>query len=574
MMYTVTQEHLERLVSDFELNPVSMRRSIQDCYAQSPEKFLHHSLGLLAKPGGSKAEGYLLSLLMQNEKLAVRLGDPELCTKEEAVQIARRANKIDPTFDRQIANLLMGGLRLADEEISRLLAILESISPPANLLPLLNVLVQHSNPRIRSKATLLLGRSKRSVDWVMSQLTEPDGRVRANAVESLWGMDGPDVIEAFLAAVQDPVARVAANGALGLYRARQTRSLELLMSFGQSQIYQLRRSACWAMGQTQDPRFLRLLAKLVRDPEPTVRSNALRAATAIRTHLNILKQEPIKVFLSQTTLLDSGVRVACLNLRRSGGAAIPSLHALSFTLEESDTSVTRYEVEHIGAEESVALGFVAPKDSEVTANYRDALREAFRTSLEWKPQTEMWATACYSNAFELETDRPPLVQTAADQVEKGFEIAQRSFQSGMLAAIEAVYHVLPAGQRAIVVVGNETAESTSIVFQRDRHIDVFLTALQSQGVAIHGILLPGCTPLFTAALQLLTRETGGTLYRVAGEGELAEAVIEALASAHCEYRIRYWGFEDIKAFGPLRVVVKTQTGYGETIRQRPAFPLD
>lgn len=563
MLQAVTQRTLERLVSDFDSNPVAARRAIQEQYVIDPEKFRRNVMAILAAEQDTKAVGYLLSFLIQNDRLAVRLGDPDLCTKEEAIRIARRASRVDPTFERQIAQLLMGGLRLEDAEVARLLSVLESIAPPSNLVPVLSAIMHHDNPKVRSKAALMMGRGKRNCAWVEEQLTEPDGRVRANAVESIWGLDGADVLEVFSTAVQDPVPRVAINGAIGLYRARQTRSVELLLTWAEDARFEFRRSACWGMGQTLDPRFLPMLAKRVRDSEPTVRSNALRAASTIRSHLSVLKQDPLTVHLGRVQVLENGVRLVPASLRRPGASVIPILCPLSFAIDEDGVPVTRYEIARATPDATGSVGVVLPLHAEIGSGFPAALRTGLRSALDAKRSAEGWATACYSHGDEHGVDTPPLLQNTAEQVEKGFELAARSYRSGVFPAIESLLPILPQGPKAILVIGNETAESTTIVFQRDAHAAGALAMLRHHGVAVHAMVLPGCTPIFRSTLQKLAGETGGRLYSISSPADLEQQLVAALATLHCEYKIRYWGFEENTSPQALQVVVTTPSSYGE-----------
>jgi len=43
--------------------------------------------------------------------------------------------------------------------------------------------------RIRSKVALVIGRVSHNGKWAESRLADPDARVRANAVESMWDVD-------------------------------------------------------------------------------------------------------------------------------------------------------------------------------------------------------------------------------------------------------------------------------------------------------------------------------------------------------------------------------------------------
>jgi len=74
---------------------------------------------------------------------------------------------------------------------TRALDILDQTSCGRRLLPVVGHLVDHRNNRISAKATLFVGRRVQNPSWTAKQLTQPDARVRANAVEALWGVDSP-----------------------------------------------------------------------------------------------------------------------------------------------------------------------------------------------------------------------------------------------------------------------------------------------------------------------------------------------------------------------------------------------
>jgi len=562
MSHAVSKQYLDRLVADFETSPHKMRHAIRDCWTSSSQQFLEWAVPLVASPEDSQGTLFLLSFLLQNEPLASRLGDPDLCTSEEAILIARKACRIDHTFDRQLAQLLAANPQWTAAQIMRFLTVLESVCSPTILLPLLNRMSLHPDEKVRSKSALLIGRGKRNTDWALDQLTGPDARVRANAVEALWGMDGAGPVEVFFTATHDSDPRVAVNGAIGLYAARLTQSVDLLLALAGHPDHGMRRSACWGMGRTLDPRFLSVLTPLIRDPDPAVRSWALRAYGLIRSRLKALRQIPVMLYPSQAEILPNGVRRFTLALRQQGGCAVPPLHPLSFALEEDNRIVTRYEIESVNEETAGATGLILPVSTELNPLVEAPLRLALRRALAEKPSSESWATVCYSHGSAVGTKLRPLVQTSPEQLERGFEIAEKSHFSGVLPAIEAAVAALPSHQRSIVVIGNENPESTSIVFHRNARLQSFVNSLKNQRIAVHALLLPQCTPLFLEMMKALTVETGGALRHTSPQ-DLEQHLVAMLAAAQPQYSIRYWGFEENTGQRCLCLKVTTPSGYGE-----------
>lgn len=570
MSHAVSKQYLERLVADFETNPHKMRHAIRDCWISSSPQFIEWALPLVASPTDSQGTLFLLSFLLQNEPLASRLGDQDLCTTDEAILIARKACRIDPTFDRQLAQLLAVNPQWATAKILRFLSVLETVCSPTILLPLLTRMLHHPDEKVRSKAAILTGRGKRNTDWALDQLTGPDARVRANAIEALWGMEGAGPAEVFFTATHDSDPRVAVNGAVGLYMAGRTQSVDLLLALAAHPDHRMRCSACWGMGRTLDPRFLSVLASLIRDPQPGVRSRALRASGIIRSRLKALRKNPVMLYPSQAQILPNGARRLTLALRQQDGCAVPPLHPLCFVLEEDNRIVIRYEIESLSDESAGATGLAIPVSAEINSLAEAPLRQSLRRALAEKPPSESWATVCYSHGSAVGAKLRPLVQTSPEQLERGFEIAEKSHFSGVLSAIEAAVAVLPGNQRSIVVIGNENPESTSIVFHRNARLQSFVAALRNQRITVYALLLPGSTPLFRETMQTLTAETGGELLSTTPQ-DLEPQLVAMLAAAQPQYSIRYWGFEESTGQCSLCLKVLTPSGYGEA--RTLLFPL-
>lgn len=227
----------------------------------------------------------------------------------------------------------------------QLLARLEGSATPEELAQAM----RHCNPQVRSKAALVMGKEKRDAGWVRARLGDPDARVRANAVEALWGADGADAVEVFRKAAKDEEPRVVLNAVMGLYQARLMESVWMLLDLAVSEDFRMRRSACWVMGQTKDPRFLMALLGLARDKDASLRAAALQAVAAIRLRVSRLRREPLAISVGLAAMREGGVRE--LRVRVGKPEEAPVLDALSFVVEEAGVVVVRYEVEPLGGGE-------------------------------------------------------------------------------------------------------------------------------------------------------------------------------------------------------------------------------
>lgn len=116
--------------------------------------------------------------------------------------------------------------------------------------------------RLRSMLALASGRLGPLARLGESCFADADPRVRANAVEGLWGRDDGEALDRYRAALQDPHPRPAANACVGLYLAGSTQSVRELRAMSLHPSPNFRAAAAWAMGRTGDERFLPVLAEM------------------------------------------------------------------------------------------------------------------------------------------------------------------------------------------------------------------------------------------------------------------------------------------------------------------------
>ena len=115
-----------------------------------------------------------------------------------------------------------------------------------------------------------------------SFLASEDGRIRANAVESLWGRHDPEARALLRQSAEDPIGRVMVNALLGLYWAGEKEASARLIGLAISDDPARRASAAWAMGQTADEAFGPTLAQLCEDSAEAVRQAAVKSRVRLR----------------------------------------------------------------------------------------------------------------------------------------------------------------------------------------------------------------------------------------------------------------------------------------------------
>lgn len=128
-----------------------------------------------------------------------------------------------------------------------MLDILAEISDGPRLVPLLTNLLQYPDPRIRSKVTLLMGRRNQNSRWVEQRKEETDPRVRANAIEGLWGAEDDAARRVLWEASHDPhnvsPATPSSGYTVSAIRARSRESCKWL--FTPNRVFVLRQRGSW-----------------------------------------------------------------------------------------------------------------------------------------------------------------------------------------------------------------------------------------------------------------------------------------------------------------------------------------
>ncbi|MDE3164442.1 MAG: HEAT repeat domain-containing protein, partial [Acidobacteriota bacterium] len=263
------------------------RTALAELAESHPAAFFHAGLSLLLSDGIPPFVHRRSPLLIERREFLAGLADPSLLRWPEAAEICRRLMVLDPWLDLRLARLAPArdeqSLELATSSILRLLDILQEISTGPRLIAVLGHLVSHSHPQVASKAALFLGRRIHNPSWSDRLNRASDSRLRANAIESLWGRHAPWARNLLVNAVADDNNRVAGNALVGLHLLGVPEFPRLATAMLADPRPAFRQTAAWVMGRTGDPEFLGPLQQAAAaDPAPAVRGAALRALVKIR----------------------------------------------------------------------------------------------------------------------------------------------------------------------------------------------------------------------------------------------------------------------------------------------------
>ncbi len=165
----------------------------------------------------------------------------------------------------------------------RALDILDEISMGKRVVPILSHLTKHADHKISSKATLLVGKRIQNVAFAKRIIQEgTDPRVRANAIEAVWGNDTPVVQELFWQCTEDRHNRVVGNAMVGLYLAGEEKVDGIVTRFAQDYKPEFRMTSAWTMGRIGNADYIPTITPLIKDQHPGVRGAALRSLQNIR----------------------------------------------------------------------------------------------------------------------------------------------------------------------------------------------------------------------------------------------------------------------------------------------------
>ena len=417
------------MVRDFDRDANANRKFIRDIQQYEPETFYSTAIEILKNGADLPGPKFLVTLLVTQNLLFRALCDPAF-NREQALAVGRRAVVIDPMVDATLARQLADATVTSPDlsglgEAARLMEILGEISDGPRILPSLMRMLRNANSHVRSKAVLMIGHGNRSPKWIRSRLEESDSRVRANAVEALWGMEGEEARELLDLASRDSNNRAVGNALLGLYLIGETSALGDLIKMAGHAFPAFRTTAAWVMGQTGDVRFSEILGRMLGDNDGMVRKTAFEAVRRIRTSVAQVSQSNEWHLAGFCSPQDprTGQRRVQVALITADSRETPRVLPVQFILSEDGQPVWSYRVLERPAPESMSVIFLVPKGGfhDLKPWNQGALR-----CLNWRRPTDLWCTIPYFSPDDVPLEiypnlEPPVFTASAELAAASFE---------------------------------------------------------------------------------------------------------------------------------------------------------
>jgi HEAT repeat protein len=415
-IYAASKDHsledvrtmLGNLVRNFEADATSSRKQIRDILDNDRDLFYITSIGIFKATPDSRGVQYLVALLAANGMLLQALCDPGL-DREEALNLGRAARRVDPMVDatlaRDLADSAVGSGSVAISDPARVMDILNEIGDPTRIMGSLMRMMRHPNAYLRSKAVKMIGRGTRSVKWVMGRLSEADPRVRANAIESLWGLDTAETRALLNFATNDADNRVVGNALLGLYHMGEATAIAEVIKLASHESPPFRASAGWVMGETADPRFSEALRRMLSDPDASARRRAFAALARLKAANAQQAMGPewhvAGRMLPGETL--KGTRRIMVAVAADDAREQPKVAPLQFLLNEGGQFVTTYKVVEKPEPPAMSVIFVIPRCRETAGG---AFFDGAARCLSWKRQSDLWSILPYIETGDGEPPAP------------------------------------------------------------------------------------------------------------------------------------------------------------------------
>jgi hypothetical protein len=574
---------MERLVQGFDRDPTKYGGLIRKLLRADRQAFYSDAIGLLRTRDESPGVQFLISLLVADELLLRALAEPTLA-REQALALAQMAAQAGVMVDVVLAEYLAEcALSLGDgacpPDIQRLMDILSEVSDGPRVIPCLTRLARRTNPYLQSKAVLIIGRVNRNVKWVLDRLTEPDPRVRANAIEALWGIDTKEVRQLLRSAGRDANNRVVGNALMALYQLGDGWVVPQVLKMASHESRRFRATAAWIMGKSGDPRFTRKLARMLGEEHLGVRTRAFAAIGQIRAATAQARQaEKRRVAACFQPNRTNGWRELYVEVSSQDGNEPVQVLPTQLILNEDGHTIATYEFEERTIPESLAITFVFPR---TCSPGQSPFQQGVLKALAWKRPSDACAIAPYLPGVS------PQRHTSLAGEDITFAAVEASLPRGApppftddLETLTAAFDRFPSKidcsplwdtiwSSAQVEGGPARAKRHLVVYSHSEATQPedyaqLASAVMASRTCVHAVSL-----VANPAIEGLCQAAQGTFQIVASEDAAALAVEQIGFSFLARYRVRYPSTVDARE---LRIIVTSPPGWGEVTIPVPPLP--
>jgi hypothetical protein len=543
---------IRHAVEALSTNSQNQGRRLRELLDESPVVFQQVVAAMLSSARDTPELRYVIALLSARGMLVPMLRDLSSSDRGAAGVVAQLAQRMDPRFDRSLARQApeaKAPLDRARPNPEFLLGLLDALSGGLCLLPLLAPLRESEDPKIRARMALLLGRITRGQDWFQALEQDPDPRVRANVVESLWSVEGASSLACFERSLQDRHHRVVANALVGLYLQGVTSGVSGLVRLAQHHESLFRAAATWAMGRTGDTRFLPVLRQMRRGPDQNsmVVRNALHAIARInQATVAATRRETRVICLRRTAGSNCGLDAVFVALDAESGP-LPILKPTDWQIRANSQPVWSYQADFVPPSARLAVGLVLPTAPAEDTNRLPLCDAALRAAAYWRRPEDQFAASLYSEsagshfqgaALEpLSFGTPPkLNNTTPFQNDPTTVLAAAHHSADPVDSLKHLASLLDplTGDPHLILVLDAIPESRC----DSAGLASLLTTLSERSIRLHTLITGRATQSLASAFHRLSLDTGGFSLRCPEIEDLASTLQTLIASTFGHYQLK------------------------------------
>ncbi len=570
-----TRRSLVELETEYGEAPAKVREVLSRWTVDDYSSLLTESARYFQGGGEGPFSGLVLRTLRDaGPDVTTLLLRPGVLTVEEARAVFARLAKNDAGYAVSLLAHLreqsapIGGDGNA-EELIRLIDLLPGHVAAEALAPVLAALLKHEAARVRSKAALVFMRLPAAGRMDSNPLRDSDGRVRANALEALWGQRDPETVQAFFDAMEDEHSRVVGNALRGLYEAGIPASVAKIQGMLRHTDPQRQATAFWVAGTTGDTRFLNTLEGLLPAVSGRLRGHVLKAVRAIQERKGEIEAAPaLELSVVSASRWPLG-RVHCRLVIAKPGAGSAEGEAILPThvhVHDGDIRVDAFRWTARASDAAHVL-LILPRRVGVDDPFAARIIEAADGAIDAKRSQDSWGVSFYQPAWGamdtevLEGSAPAFLRSASACKVDGLR-SGRSVFPGLQEALHGALRAFPAEakEKHVVVVRDPLLAGCSI------DLSAWKQKALERGLALHVLCARNTCPEEYALWEVIARELGGTAIGSRLDSELApglSSLTRALTSCYeLTYALARVAPELTDRAFPLRIEIFSPVGRG------------
>lgn len=515
-----TPVKLPELEEIFQESPQQAHTRLRAYHDEQRSDFLREAIALLESGRNNSFSQIVWKICQENTAgLQQLLFTVDLLNLDDAAKLLRLSGSKDPGYQTSLVERVRkeietDGQNLGQQDWTRLLELLARSVDGERLGGMLARLCEHRDKRLRSKAAVLMGLVARNVPGRLNLLRDVDPRVRANAVEGLWGQRDAESLQLLREASRDEHHRVAANGLVGMHAAGDLAAVLGILQLYRDTELPRKLAGIWAMGKTADPRFLSTVHANLNQLNGRAKFSLLATSRKIKSNMNEIRQRgQLTVELLHFERADRGrVRIQ-FRLRNPAGELLgeDQLLPTDVLVQDGPHRVDLFTIQPRGSAGPKQIGLLLPQRTGVSDSSAQKLVAAVEENLSAKSPADSWAVARFRPNSEPEAD---VTFTRDASLLASGQLRNPKTAGSLSTAITRLVQAFPPGEASRELILFLDAESGA----ESLTAPPWLGPLEANGVGLHVIFTETLPPESIDAWRSLAARRRGVV-RLLAEGQ-------------------------------------------------------